>query len=276
MMSEVPGELELMAYADGELDAAAAERVRAHVAVDPAAASKVALHNKLREAGRRAVQGMAVPAELRRRVEEMAGRAADVEKPSRDAGAARWRIGFRLAAAAVLVIGIGSFAVWSRVNRGAEVVRGSAVVPVAWVASTSHVHINCAKHAAHFAPQFPRTLAELPDSLRGYLGHDAKCPDLSKLGYQFAGCGPCAVPGGKTAHLLYKPASGVGGAVSLFVQLDRGQLALEEGKVYLAKDGGDGTEMIVWRGAGVVYYLVGETDGQLSSAAGEMGVKVRI
>jgi hypothetical protein len=34
--------------------------------------------------------------------------------------------------------------------------------------------------------------------------------------------------------------------------------------------------MIIWRGQGVVYYLVGETDDQLASAAGEMGVKVRI
>jgi hypothetical protein len=147
---------------------------------------------------------------------------------------------------------------------------------VEWVSSTSQVHINCARHAAHFAPQFPRTLHELPDSLRAYLGHDATCPDLSKLGYQFAGCGPCTVPGGKTAHLLYKPASGAGGAVSLFVQLDQKQLALEQGKVYLSKADSDGTEMIVWRGQGVVYYLVGENDAQLSSAAREMGVKVRI
>jgi anti-sigma factor RsiW len=275
MMSEVPGELELMAYADGELDAAAAQRVRAHVASNPAAANKVALHNKLREAGRRvAAQGIALPPGLLARVEELA--AAQSPDAARSSERARWRIGFGFAAAALLVLGIGSFAVWSRMNRGAEVVRGSSVLPVEWVTSTSQVHINCATHAAHFAPQFPRTLRELPDSLRGYLGHEATCPDLSKLGYQFAGCGPCTVPGGKTAHLLYKPASGTGGAVSLFVQLDQGQLPLADGKVYLSKDAGDGTEMIIWRGQGVVYYLVGENDEQLTSAAGEMGVKVHI
>jgi anti-sigma factor RsiW len=278
MMSEVPGELELMAYADGELDAAAAARVRAHVASNPAAANKVALHNKLREAGRRAAQGIAVPPGLLQRVEALAAAQSPERAATRtsDAARPRWRIGFRMAVAAVLVLGV-SLAVWMQVNGGADVVRGSAVVPVEWVSSTSKVHINCAKHEAHFAPQFSRTLHELPGSLREYLGHDATCPDLSKLGYEFVGCGPCTVPGGKTAHLLYKHAGGGGGGpVSLFVQLDKGQLPLADGKVYLSKDAGDGTEMIIWRGQGVVYYLVGENDEQLTSAAGEMGVKVHI
>src|SRR3954451_22891348 len=77
MMSEVPGELELMAYADGELDAAAAERVRAHVASNPAAANKVALHNKLREAGWRAAQAIAVPPGLLQRVEALAAQSPE-------------------------------------------------------------------------------------------------------------------------------------------------------------------------------------------------------
>src|SRR5690348_11019842 len=101
MMSEVPGELELMAYADGELDAAAA--------------NKVALHNKLREAGRRvAAQGIAVPPGLLARVEALAAAQAPDRGAKRmiDAASPPWRIGFRMAIAAVLVLGIGSVAVW--------------------------------------------------------------------------------------------------------------------------------------------------------------------
>ena len=275
MMREVPGELELMAYADGELDAGALERVRQYVAENPSAAGKVNLHRKLRETGRRVMAGTAVPAGLLGRIEGLVDEAASAPmRPQRG-----WRIGgWAMAAAAVLVVGIGSVVIWSTLGgRGVEVVRGSDLVPVGWVESASKVHIECSKHAAHFAPPFARVLTELPESLRGYLGQTAQCPDLSRMGYQFAGCGPCRIPGGKTAHLLYRPADGQGrGTLSLFVQRDEGQLKVDGGKVYLSRDASDGTEMIVWREGGVVYYLVGENDGQLRSAAGAMGMRVRI
>lgn len=52
-----PGDEELMAYADGELDAAAAARVEAAIAADPALADAVARHRALRQDLRAAFAG---------------------------------------------------------------------------------------------------------------------------------------------------------------------------------------------------------------------------
>ena len=266
-MGEVPSELELMAYADGELEAAAAERVRRHLEGDPAAQSKVRVHQKLCEAGRRCLSEVNLLDHVKARVEELA---TEVASPR------RMRMAYLSAIAAVLLIGVGGWAIWAFVNRADDVVRGSNLVPVSYVTSTAQRHINCSKLANHFHAGFPRKVDEMPGSLRQYLGHDAVCPDLSKLGYQFAGCGPCTIPGGKTAHLLYRPSNGQGGCVSLFVQPDEEQLKLDKGRVYFARDEADATPMVIWRGEGVVYYLVAEETGQLSSAAREMGKRVRI
>jgi anti-sigma factor RsiW len=264
-MNEVPGELDLMAYADGELDAAGQERVRQYLATRPEGERKVEAFKKLQQAGRRVMSDVAVPAGLLDRI-------AELDEP---APRPIWRIGYLRAAAAILIVALGTVAFLVVRNAPTPVVQGSPLVTAQFVSSASKVHINCARDAEHFAAGFPRKVQELPGSLQTYLGHSATCPDLTDLGYRFNGCGPCAIPGGKTAHLLYQSTQGKG-PVSLFIQADEGQLLLEDHKVYLARDAVDGTEMIVWRGHGVVYYLVGENDEQLANAAQEMGVKVRI
>jgi len=299
MMGEHPSELDLMAYADGELDAPAFQRVRQYLAANPAAAAKVKLHQQLRTASRRAAQiGIAVPEYLHQRILGLANPSPYDDRgypldpnyqpppraphPPAPPVINRWRIGFvPLAAAALLILGIGLVLVWTSLNRGPSVVLNdnTKVIPVSWVTSTAQHHIECSHHASHFGPGFPRTLHEMPASLHDYLGHDAIVPDLSKFGYQFAGCGPCTIPGGKTAHLLYRPAPGGNIStytVSLFLQSDINQLPLETNKVYLSNDTIDKTPMIIWRNNGIVYYLVAEDNTQLSLAAKEMGMKLKI
>ena len=268
-MNEGPRELDLMAYADGQLPPAAAEEVRRWLEANPEARAKVAVHGKLCDAARRCMGTPAVPMGLIARVDEMA---------RQEAGATRWRMGWVSAVAAVLVVGLGTVMMWATLTGGERraLVRQSDLVPVTWVRSTARVHLGCSKHVDHFHAAFPNSVKAMPASLKEFIGHDATCPDLSKLGYRFAGCGPCMIPGGKTAHLLYRPTDGSDRCVSLFVQPDTGQLKLDAAKVYYAPDPEDGTPMIVWRGKGVLYYLVAEADGQLASAAGEMGMKVGI
>jgi anti-sigma factor RsiW len=268
MMGDVrPSEIELMAYADGELDEAAAERVRRYVEGDARAARVVEAHRKLGEAGRR-VTAVEPPAAL---VERVGGLSVREVAPPR-----RQIVQWGLRVAAVLVLGVGAVVLWSMMTRGERAVRGSGLVPVTWVNDAVKVHVRCSGHPDHHVPPFARELDKLPGSLKDFLGREVACPDLSKLGYRFAGCGPCAIPGGKTAHLLYRPAAGSGASVSLFVQNDAGQLAIEKGRVYYAEDAREHTPMIVWRGGGVLYYLVGANEHGLEGAAGAMGVRVRI
>jgi anti-sigma factor RsiW len=297
MMGDRPSELDLMAFADGELDAGAHERVRQYVLGHPEAAAKVKAYQQLRDAGCRACKsGVDVPQHLQDRVAGLAN------PPSYDdrgypmnadgqpvAAPANWQspmrtarrpmFGYRImAAAALLIVGIGVVAM-ILMPAGTKVINDPSIVPVGWVHTTAEVHTECSRHASHFGAGFPQAVEELPASLRQYLGHDAIVPDLSKLGYKFAGAGPCQIPGGKTVHLLYRPAPGGSISqytVSLFVQPDKNQLKLEKGKVYFANDAIDKTPMIIWRGDGVVYYLVGEDKNQLRDAAGQIGMKVRI
>jgi len=304
MMGERPSELDLMAYADGELDAAAGERVRQYLLADPQAAAKVKLHQQLRAAGCRACKaGVEVPVPLQQRIQGLANApeyddrgyplnaAAKAESHAESQFATdKWqsplkmdnrrRFGFRLiAAAALLFVGLGTVAMILMPERGMTVVKDSPLLKVSLIDSTAAVHNECSHHASHFGPGFPEKVEELPQSLRQYLGHDAKVPDLSKLGYKFAGAGPCQIPGGKTAHLLYRPISGgniTTFTVSLFVQADTGQLPIDSGKVYFAEDKIYNTPMIIWRGDGVLYFLVGENNNQLSDAARQIGMKVRI
>jgi len=306
MMGEFPSDLDLMAYADGELDAAASERVRQYLLGSPQAAARVKALRQLHDATRRVCQGgAALPAHLMSQIQSLAQAAdapwqpefddrgyplnADAQSgnaqqpyPARPMQIAPARagsgMGFRYAAAAMLLIGLGGFLFWFNYDSRTQVVSGETVVPANWVVSAAQQHIDCSKHGGHFGPGFPRSLQELPASLHSYLGHDSLVPDLSKLGYQFAGAGPCNIPGGKTAHLLYRPGGGTVSlyTVSLFIQPDTDQLNLEKGKVYFASDAVDHTPMIIWRGNGVIYYLVGEDKNQLSDAAKQMGMKIRI
>lgn len=305
-MGELPSDLDLMVYADGELDTAASERMRQYLLGDPQAAAKVEALQQLREASRRVWQsGPAVPAHVLKQIEALTQSSHAESSPSYDDRGyslhpdqqggnsdgvpaplhgyvslqPRMRIGFRFAAAAVLLIGLGGFLLWFNYDGRTRVVADSGLIPVAWVDATARQHIDCSRHGDHFGPGFPHAVQELPASLHQYLGHDSLVPDLTKLGYQFAGAGPCQIPGGKTAHLLYRPQSGGNVSlytVSLFVQPDTNQLPLEKGKVYFANDAVDHTPMIIWRGNGVVYYLVGENKNQLADAARQMGMKIRI
>lgn len=84
--------------------------------------------------------------------------------------------------------------------------------------------------------------------------------EMARAGYRFAGLGRCHVPGrGRSAHLIYKAQESVSpGAppVSLFVQEDSGEIALEDQCSYRSEGGDVRPCLRMWRKDGLVYYLI--------------------
>ncbi len=95
---------------------------------------------------------------------------------------------------------------------------------------------------------------------------------LHEAGYEFSGLGRCGVPGrGASAHLIYENKNVPGLTLSLFVQVDTGDIDLEEGKSYVhrakvgstgcialaptADEDEDARSLVVWREDGYIYYL---------------------
>ena len=185
-----------------------------------------------------------------------------------------WRIGYLSAAAAVLIVASGTVALVMR-NAATPVVQGSSLVPVGWVSSASRLHINCAKDAEHFAAGFPPPLRELPGSLQSYLGGARLVRIFRTLGYRFNGCGPCQIPGGTRPATCFISRPRGRGRSACSCRRTRVNCRWRIARFTWPDCGGwDGDDRL--RADGVVYYLVGESDEQLKSAADEMGMKVRI
>jgi hypothetical protein len=132
----------------------------------------------------------------------------------------------------------------------------------------TRVHVDCSRYADHFhQPTFPREAAEMPAVLLKHLGAAAPYPDLSSVGYTFAGAGPCELPGGKTVHLLYRPSSAdLADTVSVFLQPDVGQAGVEPDKVYVTSAPDAPHPVLTWRTGGLVYHLVAD-DAATADAA---------
>lgn len=142
-----------------------------------------------------------------------------------------------------------------------------SVLPAAMVQRFARRHSGCeAGRDLLHEGDLPQNLAELPAALTAYLGDrpDASL-DLSGIGYVFDRVGPCTLPGGKSVHLIYRSISDRSHALSLWIKPDDGKLALRPDLFYQAttpassdRDASFGNQpMVVWRHAGMIYYLIG-------------------
>lgn len=248
----------LAAFADGELDAAQTLAVLNYLHGRPELLEALRTQQRLRVAAERAIRVSSppVPDEVRRRIEAMA-----VAQPPA-AAAAPWRRRWVMpaVAAALLVGGVlaGRFAFPPRTKP--PVVATADVVPPTLVAHASRVHADCSRlgGAMHTAG-FPTELGGLAALVKSDLNSQDAHPDLSPIGFEFIGAGPCAAPLAGTAHLLYRSTTpGHPRWMSVFVQPFSGQFALDQGKIYDLSGPRSPFPVLAWRTGRVVYFLIGD------------------
>ena len=264
----------LTAFADGELRSAESTEVLEYLAANPQAMARIVGQQRLRLAAERAVRASTppVPDLLRQRVAAAAAAAAaPVVSQARDRTdpaprrrlASSMKLLLPVVAAACVAVGV-SVGRWSSPKPVGDV----GPLAVAITAQVTRVHVDCSRHADHLhEPAFPREVRELPAALLTHLGAAAPYPDLSAMGYEFAGAGPCELPGAKTVHLLYRPRrADMADTVSVFLQADAGQVGVEPDTVYVASPPDAPHPLLLWRSAGVVYYLVADDAGTANAA----------
>ena len=253
----------IMAYADGELDAEQRAAMLGYVTANPEWLTVLRDLERLRATARRVMRDStpAVPDTVRQRITALAPAAAlPIGKTSDAPQPFRWRP-LAAAAAVALLLGLaGGLMIPSRPPRSPAA--AAPTVPLTLAAAVTRVHVDCSRFplAGHAGP-FPTTgpAAALADSVRQAFHADATHPDLSSLGFEFVGAGPCRVPLDGTIHLLYRAADpNRRETLSVFVQADRGQIDLPLRQMAVMTAATEPHPAYVWRADGAVFFLVAD------------------
>lgn len=247
----------IRAYADGELEAAEAEAVRAAVEADPDLAARVRFEQDLRQrVGSVMSEAPSAPAGLREQILAPAP-VASITPEGRSWLAGPTRANFA-AVAAVLVLVTGAIMLGIF---GPQIDRLGIESPAEQLVGDTALyvdgeHINCASDPAHRERKLGWTeRAEASEALGMHLGGcRVEVPDLTELGFDFVGCGPCALPGPTTSgHLLYVRDDRTA-AASIFVVAEQGQYG--DGEIDSTVDA-PGCSRLVFQGSdGDVHYFV--------------------
>lgn len=227
----------LGAYADGELDPAAARRAEHLVAESPQAAAEVAHVRQLRALAKRALVSEPLPAELAARIARRLPAATARRSSS-------WALRTAVGAAAALLLVLMLPRFWR--SPAPDLVAGTGEY-VSTPAEFARVHRACALE-----------LRDDPHAVRGsragvaarrvgaFIAHPFYMPDLEPLGYTLDGlcfCGPDRTMRCVQAHYLAGPlvgGSAAGGAISIF-SLDRPVMFAGVDAATVAIPGGDAT-----------------------------------
>lgn len=272
-----PNDRPTMAYADGELDPQASIRVVEQMAEDPLAAKAVLHQQQLRAAVGRVMEdpSMRVPDGLRSSLRDLAATVPSEPSAHESRPAVIGRIGFWVpaAVAACLLVGvlvsIGLLSNPGLSNRGYAF--NDPLISSAQVGYFTDRHNICANspEALMADPNLPQSIADLPDALRQRFGNAPIGLDLAPLGYTFAGAGPCNVPGSGSVHLVYQPLpdSGHDGPISLWIRPSNPDLEIEPDRLYQVNPDANDHPILLWRAAGLDYWLVGESPADAQQVA---------
>ncbi len=277
----------LRAAADGQLSPADQAALRDHLAAHPEDEAVIEFERALREG---VGQWRAEPpsAALRARVAEIAKSAhavADPVPPVVAGKVGRGRAALRWLAIAAVVALVSVPIVRVMTAPGPLPGPGEIITASHRASLCSFVrsqHSDCEVHEQMVRERFRiATLGEAPEAFRGILGAAPDLGDLEHSGVRFLGAMECAVPGRGTSVHLVLDAGDPGQTadpsayVSLFVQQDHDELALEPGRTYrMLRNAGEidaPAEIWVWRKDGLVYFLVAPSEQNLDAARTALG-----
>lgn len=182
-------DVQLMAYADGELDSRAMRDVEQAIGADPQAQAKVEM---FRQTGSLLKAACAE------------GWYADGSAHLRVKPAGRRRVSGRLAAAvaACLVAGVAGFG-------GGKLASAPGSARDAFVSEVAEYHQVFSREGAHLVEVPAERRAELQGWLGERLGRTMPVPDLSRVGLRFAGGRMLVVDGKPVGELMYTREAGL-------------------------------------------------------------------
>ncbi|QOV91652.1 anti-sigma factor family protein [Humisphaera borealis] len=258
----------LMAFADGELNAAQQLEAMRAVAADTDAAKVVEQEIRLRQAVARTLSAGPGPSEaLQRSVAALAFQmpAATTAEPS--SVARRW-VPLGVAAAIALLAGgtlIGRFALQpDRPTIATHPDRD--VLPANYIAAATQIHVRCSRGVEHHPHGgWPKTLVSIEEPVKQYVNNNSQhYPDLSSIGFKYLGCGPCGRPEETGVHLLYRSTAGTD-TLSLFIEPFTNQVDLAPGTCCYSRTS-DVHPVLVWRTQNLVFFMVGNAKAAVESA----------
>jgi hypothetical protein len=283
----------LRAAADNELSLAQKIELDLHLAAHPEDQRVIDVERQLRKLVADAAPADAAPARLRDRILAMSATSgADRSSIPFSSATARTRNRFSrpmrwlALAASVAIVAGGSFVVLR--NQGGA---GPSDVQIAQQFRTSLVsfigaqHDECEVHADMIGGRFKTTkMAEVPTEFAQVLGTSPDIGHIDSPDFKLLGAGPCAVPGrGKSVRMVLEcttdrgVAGSQGSLVSIHIQQDTGELALEGGKTYRLTDqtstGDHTSEIFVWRRDGFIYFLTSRSEPAMQMARAAFGAK---
>lgn len=248
----------LTAFADGELDAAQTLAMWTYLAEHPdrhAALRWLQEQQQLTLAARQ-ISERAAPSDLRERITASVRPTLESKRPRARKSAWGRRIGYPLAAAAGLAIGITATVFMARSAPPAE------VLPARLIAAVGRVHAHCSRlpEALHDAT-LEATDATIATAMKTSLGSGSATPDLLPAGFRFVGADHCLGTRAQTVHLLYRSTDASQAAVSVFVQADAGKFSgLDSGRVYRVSSPTSPFPTLTWKSGSIIYVLVADDD----------------
>lgn len=286
---------DLICYIDGELPPTGARIIEQAIAEQPVLRDRLESLRNLRVISRDVIRRSTppVPEELAARIAAISkefvsaaqdsspargvDQLSDRSRPAKPGGFLGLRIsagrGLALAAAATLVLALAAWLV-ANGSGGGRVLTG--LEPAGMTSQTVSLlearHLKCVMMGNNFADvSFPKVLKDVGPAVRAFLNDDVAAPDLSDVGLEFVGVGPCDMPGGKTLHWLYKSTSQPSVFVSLFVQPYSQQVPFSPDTAVVVAGPTAKHPLLVWRSETLVFYLIGDDFGATSTVAARMG-----